>query len=197
MTWPRASVLGLLVMSVTGCNFYYNTLPSPDDAVKLVPWFDHMVTSPAVHPYQRWDIPRTTVPGTVPVTGSEGEWGTGNPLGVAPTYGFDVAAADGIINPTDLRAMLAQGDTLYQTFCAVCHGAAGAADGPVSAKIGGRSLLTPIARGFSDGYLYSIIKYGRGIMPQYRDKLPSPAQRWAIVNYVRALQANNSNGGND
>ena len=29
-----------LVLSLSGCNWYYNTLPSPDDLVKLVPWFE-------------------------------------------------------------------------------------------------------------------------------------------------------------
>ena len=55
--------------------------------------------------------------------------------------------------------------------------------------VGIRSLLTPQARGYTDGYLYSIIRYGRGLMPMYGDKLPNPTHRWAIVNHVRALQA--------
>ena len=49
--------------------------------------------------------------------------------------------------------------------------------------------LTDRARGYTDGYLYSIIRYGRGLMPRYGDKVPSPANRWAIVNHLRALQA--------
>ncbi|MBL8988326.1 MAG: hypothetical protein JNJ80_18785, partial [Gemmatimonadetes bacterium] len=36
-----------LVGSLSGCNWYYDTLPSPDDLMKLVPWFDHMIKSPA------------------------------------------------------------------------------------------------------------------------------------------------------
>jgi len=48
--------------------------------------------------------------------------------------------------------------------------------------------LTDRARGFSDGYLYSIIRYGRGVMPRYGDKVYRPADRWAIVNYLRRLQ---------
>ena len=43
--------------------------------------------------------------------------------------------------------------------------------------------------GYTDGYLYSIIRYGRGLMPKYGDKLPDQADRWAIVNHVRGLQA--------
>jgi mono/diheme cytochrome c family protein len=50
------------------------------------------------------------------------------------------------------------------------------------------SLLTESAQGRSDGYLYSIIRYGRGVMPRYGDKVYLREDRWAIVNYVRKLQ---------
>jgi mono/diheme cytochrome c family protein len=43
--------------------------------------------------------------------------------------------------------------------------------------------------GFPDGYIYSTIRYGRGIMPRYGDKIVTPEARWAVVNYVRRLQA--------
>ena len=55
--------------------------------------------------------------------------------------------------------------------------------------VGVPSLLTDRARGYTDGYLYSIIRYGRGLMPKYGDKLPDQLDRWAIVNHVRVLQA--------
>ncbi|HEU5303667.1 MAG TPA: cytochrome c, partial [Gemmatimonadales bacterium] len=44
------------------------------------------------------------------------------------------------------------------------------------------------ARGYSDGYIYGMIRYGRGVMPRYGDKVPVPAERWAIVSHVRRLQ---------
>ena len=53
--------------------------------------------------------------------------------------------------------------------------------------VAARSLLTDIARGFTDGYLYSIVRYGRGVMPRYGDKL-RVRDRWEIVNFVRQLQ---------
>ena len=55
--------------------------------------------------------------------------------------------------------------------------------------MGAPSLLTPRARGYTDGYIYSIIRYGRGVMPRYGDKVVVPAERWAIVSHVRKLQA--------
>ena len=170
-----------VLTSVTGCNWYYDKVPSPDDLMKAIPWFDHMVKSPAVHPYARADLPRNTVPGTVPITGGEADWSkeflANNP-----------ATADRLVNPTTPDATLARGDTLFHTFCAVCHGNTGAADAPIGRRVGALSLLTDKARGYSDGYLYSIIRYGRGLMPRYGDKVYRHEDRWAIVNYVRQLQ---------
>lgn len=178
---PRRVLLAAAALLLGGCNWYYNTLPSPDDLVKAVPWFDHMITSRAVHPYERADLPRTTVPGTVPITGGEGDWS-------AEFAAMNPATADRLANPTTPDATLARGDTLYHTFCAVCHGAAGAADGTVGPRVGAPSLLTPKAMVYSDGYLYSMIRYGRGVMIRYGDKVYRPTDRWAVVNYVRKLQ---------
>jgi mono/diheme cytochrome c family protein len=41
---------------------------------------------------------------------------------------------------------------------------------------------------WTDGYLYSIMRYGRGVMPRYDDKIRGQ-DRWHVVNYVRQLQA--------
>jgi mono/diheme cytochrome c family protein len=126
-------------------------------------------------------VPRYTVPGTVPITGAEADWAkefaSGNP-----------ATADRLVNPTVPDSTLVRGDTLFHTFCAVCHGNAGAGDGPVGRMVGALSLLTDKARNLSDGYLYSIIRYGRGLMPRYGDKVYRHEDRWAVVNYVRQLQ---------
>lgn len=184
--------VALAAMLLAGCDFYYDRVPSPDDLLKLVPWFDHMVKSPAVHPYETAAVPRNTVPGTVPVHRREADWGAAWNNGQ-----FEVA--DGMPNPlAGSAAALARGDTLYQIYCAVCHGQAGAANGTVGPRMGAPSLLTPLARGRSDGHIYSLIRYGRGVMPRYGDKIPSAEARWAVVTYVRKLQADAPvAGGND
>jgi len=176
-----ALALALLVAATTGCSSWYNDVPSPDNLLAQVPWFDHMIASRAVWPYSRVGIPRNTPPGTVPVTGGEvdwsAEWATGN-----------TTTADAQANPTD-GIPTARGDTLYHTYCGVCHGVAGAGDGPVGPKVAAPPLLTPRAVAYSDGYLYSIIRYGRGIMGKYGDKITRQEDRWQVVNYVRQLQA--------
>ncbi len=181
----RASALVLLVGLGASCDFYYNDVPSPDDALHLVPWFDAMIFQRSISPYQRGDIPRNTVPGTVPVSGGEESWQVGDPLQLA--YGFDPAVADKVVNPLAGQPATAVGDTLYHTYCSVCHGPIGAGDGLVGVKMGALSLLTDRAKAYTDGYIYSIIRYGRGVMPLYGDKVRGE-NRWQIVNFVRQLQ---------
>ena len=185
------SLLAALVL-VSGCDFYYNDIPSPDDALHLVPWFDAMIKQQSVHPYQRADIPRNTVPGTVPITGGEGDW-------LAEWSVGNTTTADKLANPLAGQPASARGDSTYHTFCGVCHGIAGAGDGPVGPKVAAPSLLTPRAMGYSDGYLYSMVRYGRGVMPRYADRVRGQT-RWEVVNYVRQLQtaakaASDSTGG--
>lgn len=177
----RIAWLAALSLGLGGCDWYYNTLPSPDELWYLISWFDHMQTSLAYHPYESDSIPRTPVPGTVPIDAAEPDW-------IAEWSRANTATADRLVNPTDPIATFARGDTLYQVFCTVCHGSQGAGDGTVSRRVGAPSLLTDRARTLSDGNIYSIIRYGRGVMPRYGDKIVEPEHRWAVVNYVRFLQ---------
>jgi hypothetical protein len=173
----------LAALFAAGCDYYYNDVPSPDTYLNLVPWFDGMIRQPNVHPYQRSDIPRNSVPGTVPITGGETDWFAewGNRTTTTITI-------DRLVNPLAGRPASAQGDTLYHTFCAVCHGNTGAGDGPVGPQVATLPLITDRARAFSDGYLYSYVRYGGFLMPSYGDRVRGEA-RWEIVNYVRSLQA--------
>ncbi len=176
----RLVTAALLLALTTGCDVWYNDIPSPDDAMHLVPWFDAMIKQPAVYPYARTDVPRNTVAGTVPITGGEGDW-------MAEFGAGNTTTADRLVNPLAGQPAPAIGDSVFHTFCAVCHGLSGAGDALVGRQMAAPSLLTDRAKGYSDGYLYSIIRYGRGVMPRYGDKIQS-AKRWAVVNYVRQLQ---------
>ena len=189
----RRAALALGLVAVGGCNWWYYAVPSADAVWYKIPWFDHMIDSRAVAPYQSAGVPRYTPAGTVPVNGGEPSYAVGDPAQLQ--YGFDTLVANTLTNPTQAAATLGRGDTLFVTYCAMCHGYEGAANGTVTSYIGAPSLLTPRARGYTDGYLYSLIRYGRGVMPRYGDKIFNPMDRWAVVNYVRKLQAQAPDGG--
>ncbi|MDE0394958.1 MAG: cytochrome c [Gammaproteobacteria bacterium] len=95
----------------------------------------------------------------------------------------------GITNPVPpTAASLARGEVVFNRACSPCHGTAGDGAGPVTrAGIPPFSLLTPQAASYTDGYLYTLIRIGRGIMPAYGHQI-GHFDRWHIVNYLRELQ---------
>ena len=92
-------------------------------------------------------------------------------------------------------ALLERGQERFDIYCAVCHGYAGDGRGIIMAGNGGQGYgFTPapsyhsdFLRGVPDGYLFDVITNGVRSMPSYGHEV-SPADRWAIVSYVRALQ---------
>jgi mono/diheme cytochrome c family protein len=84
---------------------------------------------------------------------------------------------------------LARGKELYETYCTLCHGAAGAGDGPVGKKFGFPlpPLSDPAIAERPDGYVYGTIRDGGFLMPAQAEVM-SPEERWAVVHYVRSLQ---------
>ena len=96
-------------------------------------------------------------------------------------------------NPFDSAASksdLAEAGRLFNINCAICHGAKGAADGPLatSGKIGGVANLTqPTFVSMADGTMFHSITYGKNNMGSYSSQL-SREQRWMIIKYIRTLQ---------
>ena len=85
-------------------------------------------------------------------------------------------------------ASLARGEVMFNRSCSPCHGTAGDGGGPVTRSgIPAFSLLSPQAASYTDGYIYTLIRIGRGIMPAYGHQI-THFDRWHIVNYLRELQ---------
>jgi hypothetical protein len=75
----------------------------------------------------------------------------------------------------------------YQINCAVCHGDRGMGDGPATRYgMPGISIVTDMTKSRTDGYLFGMIRNGRGLMPPYNRI--EEHDRWDVVNYVRGLQ---------
>jgi mono/diheme cytochrome c family protein len=93
-------------------------------------------------------------------------------------------------NPKEpTQASLQNGERLFKTFCAACHGPGGKGDGPVIKRgFYPMDLTSPGVQGRTDGYIYAYIRYGgKVMMPSYREGISS-GEAWDIVNYVRKLQ---------
>ena len=85
---------------------------------------------------------------------------------------------------------LAYGRYLYEAQCAVCHGMEGHGNGTIveAGHYGAPPTLNSDAlRARPDGHIYHVITYGQGLMWAYNNNL-TEMERWAVVNYVRALQ---------
>ncbi|NUQ19433.1 MAG: cytochrome c [Gemmatimonadaceae bacterium] len=173
-------------------------------AVSACSWFTDFKDQPDIDP---WESPADTIGArgnpqfSVAVTGR-----------TAPGYMASYANGGKVLDDTlaalrnpvaaDARS-LENGRKYYQINCAVCHGLAGGAaptapggaalgDGPVAGPKYGMdppSLRTDRVRSFTDGYIWGIIRNGRGVMPPY-DRIEE-MDRWDVINYIRALQQQN------
>ena len=160
-------------------------------------WFSDFKQQPKL---DTWQVVRTDSMGTR--SASDSVASRGNPQMSVPVTGMTVpgfmvgyGALPGVIdsmagipNPVaaDARS-LENGRKYYQINCAVCHGAGGAGNGSVTAfGMPQISLLNASAQGRTDGYIWGMIRNGRGLMPPYNRI--DEADRWDVVNYVRALQ---------
>lgn len=107
----------------------------------------------------------------------------------------------GLVNPLaqDDEWAMVRGEEMYLRMCAVCHGSTGVgAEAYIAAKhpvLPAYNLAGPQVQGYTDQYLYGMIRVGRGLMPEYGSRI-THFDRWAIVNYVRHLQ-NEFNGGGE
>jgi len=162
-----------IVLSASGCEWFTDFKRQPSLATWEVrsakdslspsrgaPQYSVPITGSAVAGYQ---VSYTALPGTI-----------------------DSMAA--IPNPTPVsEASLVNGRKYFQINCSVCHGEKGLGDGPAT-KFGmpGINLTGDITKGRADGYIFGMIRNGRGLMPPYNRI--EEMDRWDVVNYVRGLQ---------
>ena len=128
-----------------------------------------------------------------------------NPFDTSPLFSDNAAdrpqvagtvAADADLSPTPdaLPAalpleMLQHGRDRFEVFCSPCH----AYDGHGNGRVVQRGFPNPPDLhsaqivGLADRQIFDVITNGYGIMFPYGGRVP-PADRWAIVAYIRALQ---------
>ena len=158
-------------------------------ALTACSWFTDFKEQPKVDP---WESPNDSIPMRGNPQFSVSIYGS-----AAPGYAVSRASLPSTIDsmasipnpvPADARS-LANGRKYYSINCAVCHGDAGKGDGPIVAKgfppipLAGPASPAP---GRTDGYIWGMMRNGRGLMPSYNRI--EELDRWDVVNYVRGLQ---------
>jgi mono/diheme cytochrome c family protein len=90
----------------------------------------------------------------------------------------------------ELEAILARGRERYEIYCTPCHGANGKGRGMLweRAQIAAGDLSQERLVAAPDGELFDTVTNGLGLMQGYRYPIPA-ADRWAILAYVREIQA--------
>jgi mono/diheme cytochrome c family protein len=93
-------------------------------------------------------------------------------------------------NPEPLSAaLLERGHERFDIFCSPCHGRIGDGRGMIVQRGFKQpaSFHDPRLRETPDGYFFDVMTNGFAQMPSYASQV-APADRWAIVAYLRALQ---------
>ena len=173
----RLAAAGLLILSMAGCD-----------------WFTDFKQQPSIHPWGEFSADsgelkafRGQPAGSV---GTNGELVSVYQVSSQPMPAT-VDSMSSLQNPVqpDARS-LDNGRKYFQINCAVCHGEAGDGNGTLKqlnpAYGFPPSLLTDQAKGRSDGYIWGMMRNGRGLMPTYNRI--EEADRWDVVNYLRGLQ---------
>ena len=92
-------------------------------------------------------------------------------------------------NPIALTPQIEKdGEILFGKFCIHCHGATGAGDGKVAAKLPGPppAYNGPL-KNLPEGKIFHSITYGKNSMGNHASLL-NTQERWTLVHYVQKLQ---------
>jgi len=173
----------LLLLSTTGC---LRGCPSSRPPIHPNPSMDDqpkVLAQTASNFFYDGASMRLPVPGTI----ARGE------LRDDPAYfeGKDAAGVFVARSPVEATgAVVERGRERYTIYCQPCHDARGDGRGILfqRGKIPTTAVTDPRIVAYPDGQIYDVITNGLGLMPGYRWPVPAD-DRWAIVAYVRELQA--------
>ncbi len=197
-SWSRGAgrfLASILLVLATAC--------TPLDDALVAIFGRSMRSQPSFDPYEN---PRMPAEGSVPFASANFpaapfELNIGQPESLAqeppPFTQLMLLQQDPVVlglqnpvPPTDQS--LARGQVLFNRACAPCHGESGigaeAYIVEVHPLLAAYDLAGAQVAGYTDGYIYGMIRVGRGVMPAYGHQI-SHFDRWHIVNYVRQLQA--------
>jgi mono/diheme cytochrome c family protein len=113
------------------------------------------------------------------------------PVDIALTSGKQEGAIVSTFPITVDGNTLTRGENLYAIYCVPCHGAAADGRGIVSGYFNPKpaNLVTDTMKLQPVGHFFDVITNGKGAMFPYSSRI-TPAERWAVIAYIRALQIN-------
>ena len=186
MTRRRRRVLGGLVLtSVVALSGCARGCTSSRPPIHINPSMDNQ---PKVRPQSASTFfydgasMREPVPGTVAIGGLKED---------APFFtgkGADGQFVAAIPTPVDEK-VVERGRERYRIYCQPCHDARGDGKGILFQRgnVPTATFHQEKVLKYTDGQIFDVITNGAGLMAGYKWPIP-PADRWAIVAYVRALQ---------
>ncbi len=175
-TLVRLVFAAALLPALGACDWFTDFKNQP----KIEPWEPtSQLDSDTTHP------PRPNPQLSVPVSGT---FVAGYQISYRPFPGVIDSIANAVTNPTPVSpASLLNGRKYFQVNCVPCHGDLAQGNGPATLYgMPGISLVNARVRGFKDGYIYGMMRNGRGLMPTYNRI--EEMDRWDVVNYIRALE---------
>lgn len=120
-----------------------------------------------------------------------GYYGSGR---VGDYFGNGMPEELGLKSPADAEELIRRGEERYNIHCAICHGPSGDGKG-ITTNYGVPAHENPNAKlnaqtadSYPDGRLFNTITHGMGRMGAYGTNI-AVRDRWAIIAYVRTLQA--------
>jgi mono/diheme cytochrome c family protein len=172
----RVGILGLVVLFTTACHLEMYDQPKQAPLSSSQFFGDGSSARPLVE----GAVPRGVSVTTPLATGREGGAPEGAFLSEFPA------------EITVDANVLARGEERFAIYCATCHGANGNGRAAVA------NLLNPRPPSFYDarlvempvGQYFHTITNGQGTMYPYGSKIQDPADRWAIIAWIRELQKN-------
>ncbi len=178
-----AALAGLVMAGFTSCGKKDANSPG----VEFMP---DMYRSPSLEYYQVHTVDGDTINNAMlPVKGSVARGFI--PYAYANTpEGYEQAGLN-LHNPlsaSDKEQWEKDGEVLYGKFCVHCHGATGAGDGKVGAKLPGPppAYSGPL-KNLPEGKIFHSITYGKNSMGSHAGQL-TQEERWKLVYFVQKLQ---------
>lgn len=104
------------------------------------------------------------------------------------TEGYDLAKAN-LKSPLDSLSLdMKKGQELYEIYCAICHGTAGAGNGKLVTQEKFLGVPSYKDRQITQGSIFHVITYGLNSMGSHANQLDTH-ERWLVAAYVEKLKS--------